>query len=77
LICFADDFVIIFEKNDADRVMAIISKRFEKFGLTVHPDKTKLVDFRTPHCGGNAGTTVPLDIGARRSGQARESTMIA
>ncbi len=50
LIRFADDFVIIFEKkHDADRVMAVISKRFEKYGLTVHPEKTKLIDFRAPH----------------------------
>ena len=47
LIRFADDFVIIFEKkNDADRVMTVISKRFEKYGLAVHPEKTKLIDFR-------------------------------
>jgi len=50
LIRFADDFVLIFEKkNDADRVMAVISKRFEKYGLTVHPEKTKLIDFRAPN----------------------------
>jgi group II intron reverse transcriptase/maturase len=50
LIRFADDFVIIFErKNDADRVMAVISKRFGKYGLTVHPEKTKLIDFRSPN----------------------------
>ena len=50
LIRFADDFVIIFEKKqDADRVMAVISKRFEKYGLTIHPDKTKLIDFRSPN----------------------------
>ena len=50
LIRFADDFVIIFQrKHDADRVMAVIAKRFEKYGLTVHPDKTKLVDFRSPN----------------------------
>ena len=50
LIRYADDFVIIFEKkNDADRVMAVISKRFEKYGLTVHPEKTKLIDFRAPN----------------------------
>jgi group II intron reverse transcriptase/maturase len=50
LIRFADDFVIIFEKKtDADRVMAVISKRFEKYGLTVHPEKTKLIDFRAPN----------------------------
>jgi len=49
LIRFADDFVIVFQmKYDADRVMAVISKRFEKYGLTLHPDKTKLLDFRSP-----------------------------
>jgi group II intron reverse transcriptase/maturase len=50
LIRYADDVVIIFEKkNDADRVMAVISKRFEKYGLTAHPEKTKLIDFRAPN----------------------------
>ena len=50
LIRFADDFVIVFQqKHDADRVMAVISKRFEKYGLTVHPEKTKLIDFRSPN----------------------------
>jgi group II intron reverse transcriptase/maturase len=50
LIRFADDFVIVFEqKHDADRVMKVISKRFEKFGLTLHSEKSKLIDFRAPH----------------------------
>ena len=50
LIRFADDFVIVFEqKHDADRVMAVISKRFEKYGLAIHPDKSKMVDFRAPN----------------------------
>jgi len=50
LIRFADDFVIVFQlKHDAERVMAVISKRFEKYGLTVHPEKTKLIDFRAPY----------------------------
>jgi len=50
LIRFADDFVIVFQKkHDADRVMDVIPKRFEKYGLTVHPEKTKLVDFRAPN----------------------------
>ena len=49
LIRFADDFVCVFElESDARRVMATLPKRFEKFGLTLHPDKTKLVDFREP-----------------------------
>jgi hypothetical protein len=47
LIRYADDFVIVFaKKDDADRVMKVLSKRFEKYGLTVHPDKTRLIDFR-------------------------------
>jgi group II intron reverse transcriptase/maturase len=50
LIRYADDFVIVFQlKYDADRVMAVLSKRFEKYSLTVHPDKTRLVDFRPPN----------------------------
>jgi group II intron reverse transcriptase/maturase len=50
LIRYADDFVIVFQlKYDAERVMAVISKRFEKYGLTIHPEKTKLIDFRAPN----------------------------
>jgi group II intron reverse transcriptase/maturase len=49
MIRFADDFVIGFElENDARRVMEILPKRFEDFGLTIHPEKTRLVAFRPP-----------------------------
>ena len=49
LIRYADDFVIGFsDKHDADRVMDVVPKRFGRFGLTVHPTKTKLVPFRRP-----------------------------
>ena len=49
LIRFADDFVIGFhDDRDAQRVMEAIPKRFGKYGLTVHPTKTKLVPFRRP-----------------------------
>jgi RNA-directed DNA polymerase len=49
LIRYADDFVIGFrDKHDADRVMDAVPKRFGRFGLTVHPTKTKLVPFRPP-----------------------------
>jgi group II intron reverse transcriptase/maturase len=44
---FADDFVIVFEHyNDCYRVQNVIQKRFERFNLTLHPDKTKRIDFR-------------------------------
>jgi len=50
LIRYADDFVIIFRKrHDAERVMEVMPKRFGKYGLTVHPEKTKLIDFRAPY----------------------------
>jgi len=49
LIRFADDFVIVFKRlEDAQRVLDVLAKRFRKYGLTIHPDKTHLVDFRHP-----------------------------
>jgi RNA-directed DNA polymerase len=49
LIRYADDFVIGFrDHRDAQRVMEVIPKRFGKYGLTVHPTKTKLVPFSPP-----------------------------
>lgn len=49
LIRFADDFLITFErKDDAERVLAVLGKRLAKYGLELHPDKTRLVDFRRP-----------------------------
>lgn len=50
LIRYADDFVIGFErKDDAERVMKVMPQRMEKYGLTLHPDKTRLVPFARPH----------------------------
>jgi group II intron reverse transcriptase/maturase len=49
LIRFADDGVFGFERqDDAERVMAVLGKRMERFGLTLHPEKTRLLDFRRP-----------------------------
>ena len=40
LVRFADDFVVAFEREeDAGRVHEVLPKRFEKHGLTLHPDK--------------------------------------
>jgi group II intron reverse transcriptase/maturase len=47
LVRFCDDFVMLFaNKVDAERVLAVLGKRLGKFGLQLHPDKTRLVDFR-------------------------------
>lgn len=52
LIRYADDAVLVFaEECDARRVMAVLPKRFAKYGLTLHPEKTKLIDFRRPDDG--------------------------
>ena len=49
LIRFADDFIICFEHmEDAKRVMDVMGKRMERFGLSLHPEKTRLIDFRRP-----------------------------
>src|SRR5687767_3449159 len=49
LIRYADDAVMLFEfEDDARRVMDVLSKRFDKYGLTLHPDKTRLVPFKRP-----------------------------
>jgi RNA-directed DNA polymerase len=49
LVRYADDGVLGFERqDDAQRVMAVLGKRLERFGLTLHPEKTRLLDFRRP-----------------------------
>jgi len=46
LIRFADDFLLCFQyRSDAERVLAVLGKRFAKFGLTLHPQKTRLIEF--------------------------------
>jgi len=41
--------VILFtHEEDARRVMEVLPKRFGKYGLTLHPDKTRLIPFRRP-----------------------------
>jgi len=47
LVRFADDFVMTFAyHDDARRVLEVLGKRLGRFGLTIHPDKTRFVDFR-------------------------------
>jgi RNA-directed DNA polymerase len=49
LIRYADDFVLGFAcEEDARRVLAVLPKRFGKYGLTLHPDKTRLAPFQRP-----------------------------
>jgi RNA-directed DNA polymerase len=45
-IRFADDAILCFEhKEDAEKVLSVLPKRFAKYGLTLHPEKTRLIEF--------------------------------
>jgi group II intron reverse transcriptase/maturase len=45
-IRFADDAVLCFQyKEDAEKVMEVLPKRFAKYGLTLHPEKTRLLEY--------------------------------
>jgi RNA-directed DNA polymerase len=49
VVRYADDFVMGFrDRCEAQRVLDVLPKRFGKYGLTVHPTKTKLVPFCPP-----------------------------
>jgi RNA-directed DNA polymerase len=53
MIRFADDAVMGFEfQEDAEKVLRVLPKRFGKYGLTIHPDKTRLVAFGRPRGAG-------------------------
>ena len=49
MIRYADDLIMIFDtKAEAERVLEVTRKRFAKFGLELHPEKTRIVNFRKP-----------------------------
>jgi group II intron reverse transcriptase/maturase len=50
LIRYADDAVLGFAtEDDARRVMEVLPKRFARYGLTIHPEKTRVVRFAKPN----------------------------
>lgn len=49
LVRYADDAVLLFsEKTDAQRVLEVLPKRFARYGLRLHPVKTRQVRFERP-----------------------------
>lgn len=63
MVRFADDLVMVFASEaDARRVWGVLPKRLGEYGLTLHPDKTRLVEFRPCKEG-----TPPPDTGGRGS----------
>jgi group II intron reverse transcriptase/maturase len=60
MVRFADDLVMVFSlESDARRVWDVLPRRLGKYGLTLHPTKTRLLYFRPP----SVGTEPPLDTG--------------
>jgi len=64
LIRYADDFVMGFtHEEDAKRVLEVLPKRLGKFGLAIHPEKTRLLPFQRPPKatggGGSGSGTAP------------------
>jgi group II intron reverse transcriptase/maturase len=58
VVRFADDFVVGFQhRQEADRFLAELRERFAKFGLELHPDKTRLIPFG--RFAGKGGTKPP------------------
>jgi hypothetical protein len=58
LIRYCDDFVIGFDnQGDAERVLEVMEKRMGKYGLTLHPEKTRLIPFRRPPKGAPKGSS--------------------
>lgn len=46
VVRFADDFVVGFEhREEAEQFLTELRERFARFGLTLHPDKTRLIEF--------------------------------
>jgi hypothetical protein len=46
IVRYADDFVMGFQhRHDAERFLRELHARMEKFGLALHPDKTRLIEF--------------------------------
>jgi RNA-directed DNA polymerase len=55
MVRYADDFVMGFEcREDAERVMKALPKRFGRYGLKLHEGKTRLVRFGKPEAGSEA-----------------------
>jgi hypothetical protein len=58
MVRFADDFVMGFEdEQDARQVHEVLFKRFEKHGLRIHPEKTRLMPFYPPERNGGKRET--------------------
>ena len=63
LVRYADDGVLVFEDEaDARRVMEVLPQRFGRFGLRLHPEKTRLIRFERPGGATDSGQSGSFDF---------------
>ncbi len=63
LIRYADDFVLLLrDEQDTRRIFAALPGRFQQYGLTIHPTKSRLIDFRRPPREGGEQSPTPFDF---------------
>ena len=68
IVGFADDVILGFEnKAEADKVLLALTRRFERYGLELHPEKTRLVCFGKPGKPGKSADSYTLHICKTRS----------
>ena len=54
MVRYVDDAVLVFSSEaDAREVKDLLAKRFSQYGLSLHPDKTRLIEFRPDRPGGD------------------------
>jgi group II intron reverse transcriptase/maturase len=52
MVRYADDVLLVFsERHDAERVLGVLAQRLARYGLRLHPAKTRLVRFERPQRG--------------------------
>lgn len=63
MIRYADDVVICFTSvDDACRVLDVLPKRLERYGLSLNKQKTKMLHFKPPQDGGGRGAAESFDL---------------
>jgi uncharacterized protein YacL (UPF0231 family) len=62
MVQYADDAVLGFERQEgAERVFAVLAKRFGKYALMLHPQKTRLIALHRPGSNASARTKMSME----------------
>ena len=63
MVRYADDFVMVFKsESSARKIFEVLPKRFARFGLELHPEKTKLLHFMRPRPRSRSGPSTTFDF---------------